>query len=55
MHAKDDKLADYSKASLWSERISACTFVSFETGGHLMVGNSDKINEALSEFIQEKK
>ena len=53
VHAEDDKLADYDKASLWSAKIPACTFVSCKTGGHLMTGNSDKINEAFNSFIHE--
>lgn len=53
MHAEDDKLADYNKAALWSEKIPNCTFVSFKTGGHLMTGNSEKINETLNSFIHE--
>jgi len=53
VHAEDDKLADYDKASLWSEKIPTCTFISCKTGGHLMTGNSDKINEAFNSFIRE--
>ncbi len=53
MHAEDDKLADYNKADLWSEKIPNCTLVSFKTGGHLMTGNSEKINEAFNSFIHE--
>lgn len=52
VHAEDDKLADYNKAVLWSEKIPKCTFVSCKTGGHLMTGNSEKINEAFNSFIQ---
>ena len=51
VHAKDDKLADYSKAELWSLKIPNCTFVLFETGGHLMSGHSEEINEALEGFV----
>ncbi|MBI4855499.1 MAG: alpha/beta hydrolase [Acetobacterium woodii] len=51
VHAEDDKLADYSKAALWSEKIPNCTFVSCKTGGHLMTGNSEKIDEAFNRFI----
>jgi pimeloyl-ACP methyl ester carboxylesterase len=54
VHAEDDKLADYSMAKLWSKRIPDCTFVSFKTGGHLMTGHSDEINEALGNFTQPK-
>ena len=51
VHAEDDKLADYRKAALWSEKIPNCTFVSCKTGGHLMTGNSVKIDEAFNRFI----
>ena len=51
MHAEDDKLADYNNAALWSKKIPNCTFVSFKTGGHLMTGNSKKINEEFNSFI----
>ena len=54
MHAEDDKLADYNNAALWSKKIPNCTFVSFKTGGHLMTGNSEKINEEFDSFIREK-
>ena len=53
VHAEDDKLADYNKAALWSVKIPNCTFVSFKTGGHLMTGNSEKINEEFNSFILE--
>jgi len=53
VYAEDDKLADYNKATLWSEKIPNCTFVSCKTGGHLMTGNSGKINEAFNNFIYE--
>lgn len=52
VHAEDDKLADYSKAVLWSKKIPNSIFVSFKTGGHLMTGNSKKINEAFNSFIK---
>lgn len=51
MHAEDDKLADYNNAALWSKKIPNCTFISFKTGGHLMTGNSKKINEEFNSFI----
>lgn len=54
VHAEDDKLADYNKAALWSGKTPNCTFVSFKTGGHLMTGNSEKINEEFDSFIREK-
>lgn len=49
-HAKDDKLADYNRAAQWAERIPDCTYHFFESGGHLMEGNSATINTMLKEF-----
>lgn len=54
VHAEDDKLADYNKAKLWSKKIPNCTFVSLKTGGHLMVGNSNKISEAFNKFTEKR-
>lgn len=51
-HAKDDKLADYNGAKPWEERIPDCTFISFETGGHLMEGNGEVIREELAKFVE---
>lgn len=55
LHAKDDELAEFSAAEQWAERMEECTFVALETGGHLMTGNSQKIEEALDEFIGKTK
>lgn len=55
LHAKDDKLADYSVVERWAGIIPKCTFVSFETGGHLMVGHAKEIKQALEDFINETK
>lgn len=51
MHAKDDKLADFENAEHWAKKINKCKYLFFDTGGHLMTGNSEAINEALSEFV----
>lgn len=54
-HAKDDKLADYDEAKGWEALIPDCTFISFETGGHLMEGNGKVIEEELSRFVERTK
>ena len=54
-HAKDDKLANYDGAKPWEELISDCTFISFETGGHLMEGNDGVIKEELKKFVERTK
>ena len=54
-HAKDDKLANYEEAKAWEAHIPDCTFISFETGGHLMEGNETKIDAELDKFIEKTK
>ena len=49
--AKDDKMASYEQTRKAVSRFPNCTFISFETGGHLMSGNSEKIEKAVSDFI----
>jgi pimeloyl-ACP methyl ester carboxylesterase len=53
LQAKDDKLVDYAQTEKAVPRFPNCTFISFETGGHLMVGHSEEINQAVAEFIVE--
>ena len=43
LHAKDDKLASFADAEKALGRFSDCTFVSFETGGHLMAGHKNEV------------
>lgn len=50
-HAKDDKLASYEDTTNVLSRFPNCKFISFETGGHLMVGHSEEIETAVSDFI----
>lgn len=54
-NAKDDKLAVYSRTKSSVERFPNCTFISFESGGHLMTGNENKINSELDKFIDKYK
>ena len=51
-HAKDDKLANYDGAKGWEALIPDCTFISFETGGHLMEGKGKVIEEELAGFVE---
>lgn len=51
IHAKDDKMADFKNVEPWIDRIKNCTFVALESGGHLMEGNSEKIDTAVEKFI----
>lgn len=49
--AKDDKLAKYEQTEKAVSRFPDCTLISFETGGHLLVGNSEETNRAVTEFL----
>ena len=50
--AKDDKLAKYEQVEQAVNRFPNCIFVSFETGGHLLLGNSEEVFNAITEFIK---
>lgn len=52
LHAKDDKMSSYDDMEKAVPRFPDCTFISFETGGHLMAGHSKEINKALSDFTK---
>ena len=51
--AKDDKLINYSDTEKAVKRFPNCTFISFESGGHLMEGHGEEIKKAVSKFIKE--
>ncbi len=51
LHAKDDKMAEYALMEQGAKRFTNCTFVTFETGGHLMTGHGEEIDRALNEFM----
>lgn len=52
LHAKDDKLASYDAVSKSLYRFpDDTTFVSFETGGHLMAGHAEKVKKTVIEFM----
>lgn len=53
-HAKDDKLASYTDTEKAVKRFPNCTFVSFESGGHLMAGHGEEIKEAILKFTREQ-
>lgn len=50
-HAKNDKMAKYSDTENALPRFPNTTLIPFETGGHLMIGNRNKINEVLNAFM----
>lgn len=46
LHSRDDRLASYEATVNALRRFPDCTFISFEEGGHLMVGHEDEVHEA---------
>lgn len=52
-HAKDDKLASCTDTEKAVKRFPNCTFIPFESGGHLIAGHGEEIKEAVSKFIEE--
>ena len=52
LHAKDDKLASFADVEKALGRFPDCTFVAFETGGHLMAGHKNEVQEAVRGFIE---
>ena len=54
LHAKDDKLASYADVEKARDRFPNSTLVSFETGGHLMVGHEEEVKEAVMAFVKEQ-
>ncbi len=53
--AKDDKMASYAQAEKAIPRFANCTFVVYETGGHLLRGHQQEGDAALESFFAENK
>lgn len=53
LHAKDDKLADYKAMEKVINRFPNCTFVAFDTGGHMMQGHEDEVGKAVRDFMDQ--
>ncbi len=51
-HAKDDKVASYIETERAVARFPDCTFVPFESGGHLLTGHGEEIKEVVSDFVE---
>ncbi len=52
LHAKDDKLVNFSDMERAVKRFPNATFMAFENGGHLMAGHEAEIDQALESFLQ---
>jgi pimeloyl-ACP methyl ester carboxylesterase len=53
VHTKDDQLASHEASKRAAERIPGARFVSLESGGHLMLGQTKIIREKLADFFAE--
>jgi pimeloyl-ACP methyl ester carboxylesterase/membrane protease YdiL (CAAX protease family) len=54
-HTKDDQLASHEASQRAAERIPGARFVSLESGGHLMIGQTKIIRDELADFFAERK
>ena len=50
VHTKDDQLASHDASQRAAARITGARFVSLESGGHLMLGQTKTIREELADF-----
>ena len=54
-HTKDDQLASHEASLRAAERIPGARFVSLESGGHLMLGQTKIIRDEFADFFAERK
>jgi pimeloyl-ACP methyl ester carboxylesterase len=54
VHTRDDSLASHDASKRAADRISGARFVSLESGGHLMLGQSKVIQDQLSAFFDDR-
>jgi pimeloyl-ACP methyl ester carboxylesterase len=53
-HTRDDQLASHEASRRAAERIPGARFVSLESGGHLMLGQSREGRDALADFFADR-
>lgn len=54
-HTKDDQLASHEASQRAAERIPGARFVSLESGGHLMLGQTRIVRDELTDFFAERR
>lgn len=52
VHAKDDPLASYEAAAKASDRIPNPVFISLESGGHLQLGQAERVRAEVTSFLK---
>jgi pimeloyl-ACP methyl ester carboxylesterase len=55
VHTRDDQVASHEASKRAAERIPGARFVSLESGGHLMLGQTKIIRDELAAFFAEKR
>ena len=54
VHAMDDPLASYDAAERAAARIRGARLVSLESGGHLMVGQAERVRAEIADFLTQR-
>jgi pimeloyl-ACP methyl ester carboxylesterase len=52
-HTQDEQLASHEASQRAAERIPGARFVSLESGGHLMIGQTKIVRDELARFFAE--
>jgi pimeloyl-ACP methyl ester carboxylesterase len=55
VHTKDDQLASHAASERAAGRIPGARFVSLESGGHLMLGQTKVVHDELAAFFAERR
>jgi pimeloyl-ACP methyl ester carboxylesterase len=53
LHTKDDQLASHDASQRAARRIPGARFLSLESGGHLMIGQTKIVRDELARFFAE--
>ena len=53
VHTKDDQLASHEASERAAQRIPGARFVSLESGGHLMLGQMERVRDEVASFFAE--
>ena len=54
VHTKDDQLASHDASKRAAERIPGARFISLESGGHLMLGQTRIVADEVADFLAER-
>jgi pimeloyl-ACP methyl ester carboxylesterase len=54
IHTRDDQMASHDASQRAAGRIPGARFVSLESGGHLMLGQTQRIRDELADFFVER-